>query len=55
MADAISLHYPAIAAVLPDDERLRLRARALKLGDASGNEVLHEAIKRMKLAFEAAP
>ncbi len=55
MADAISLHYPAIAKVLPDDERLRLRARALELGDASGNEVLHEAIKRMKLAFEAAP
>ena len=55
MADAISLHYPAIAAVLPEDERLRLRARALKLDDASGNEVLHEAIRRMKLTLEAAP
>src|SRR5688500_7337541 len=30
LADAISLHYPAIAAVLPEDERLRLRARAIK-------------------------
>jgi hypothetical protein len=55
MADAITLHYPAIAAVLPREERARLRARALKLDDASGNEVLHEAIRRMKLAFEAAP
>jgi hypothetical protein len=55
MAEAITLHYPAIAAVLPEDERLRLRARALKLDDASDNEVLHEAIRRMKLAFEAAP
>lgn len=55
MADAINLHYPAIAAVLPADERLRLRTQALKLGDASDNEVLHEAVRRMKLAFEAAP
>ena len=54
MADAISLHYPAISAVLPEDERLRLRARALKLDDASDNEVLHEAVRRMKLMFEAA-
>jgi hypothetical protein len=55
MAEAITLHYPAIAAVLPADERLRLRAQALKLGDASDNEVLHEAVRRMKLTFEAAP
>jgi hypothetical protein len=55
MADAITLHYPAIAAVLPREERLRLCAQALKLGDASDNEVLHEAIRRMKLMFEAAP
>ena len=55
MADAITLHYPAISAVLPEDERLRLRARALKLDDASDNGVLHEAVRRMKLAFEAAP
>jgi hypothetical protein len=55
MADAVTLHYPAIAAVLPEDERLRLRAQALKLGDASDNEVLHEAVMRMKLAFSAAP
>jgi hypothetical protein len=55
MADAITLHYPAIAAVLPEDERLRLRAQVLKLGDASDNEVLHEAVRRMKLMFEAAP
>jgi hypothetical protein len=55
MAEAITLHYPAIAAVLPADERLRLRAQALKLGDASDNEVLHEAVRRVKLAFEAAP
>jgi hypothetical protein len=54
MAEAITLHYPAIAAVLPEDERLRLQARALKLDDASDNEVLHEAIRRMKLGFEAA-
>ena len=32
MADAITLHYPAIAAVLPEEERLRLRTQALKLG-----------------------
>lgn len=55
MADAITLHYPAIAAVLPQEERLRLRARALELADASNNEVLHEAVMRMKLTFEAAP
>ena len=55
MADAITLHYPAIAAVLQEDERLRLRVRALKLGNASGNEALHEAVIRMKLALEAAP
>ena len=55
MADAITLHYPAIAVVLPEDERLRLRAQALKLGDASDNEVLHESIMRMKLVLEAAP
>jgi hypothetical protein len=55
MADAITLHYLAIAAVLPEDERLRLRARALKLSDATGNEVLHEAIMRMKLTLSAAP
>ena len=55
MAEAITLYYPAIAAVLPEDERLRLRTQALKLGDASDNEVLHEAVRRMKLVFEAAP
>jgi hypothetical protein len=55
MADAITLHYPAIAAVLPEDERLRLRTQALKLGDTSDNEVLHEAVRRMKLTVEAAP
>ena len=55
MADALSFHYPAIAAVLPEDERLRLRAQVLKLGDASDNEVLHEAVRRMKLTFETAP
>lgn len=55
MADAITLHYPAISAVLPEYERFRLRAQALKLGDASDNEILHEAVSRMKLAFEAAP
>ena len=54
MADAISLHYPAIAAALPEDERLRLRAQALKLGDPD-NEVLQEAVRRMQLVFEAAP
>ena len=55
MADALSLHYPAIAAVLPAEERLRLRAQALKLGNATDNEVLHEAVRRMKLTFETAP
>jgi len=55
MADAITLHYSAISAVLPEDERLRLRARALKLDDASDNEVLHESVRRMKLVLEAAP
>ena len=55
MADAITLHYPAIAAVLPEDERHRLRDQALKLGDASDNEVLHESVMRMKLALSAAP
>ena len=55
MADAITLHYSAIAAVLTEEERLRLRAQALKLGDASGNEVLREAVTRMKQALSAAP
>jgi hypothetical protein len=39
MADAIALHYPAISAVLSEDERLRL----------------DEALKRMKQALSAAP
>ncbi len=39
MADAVTLHYPAISAVLPWDERHRL----------------DEALKRMKLAHWAAP
>ena len=39
MADAVILHYPAIAAVLSENERRRL----------------DEALKRMKLAFGAAP
>ena len=39
MADAINLHYPAIAAVLSEDERHRM----------------DETIKQMKLALSAAP
>lgn len=55
MAEAIAMHYPAIAAALPEDERRRLRAQVLKLGDASNNAALHEALKRMKHALSAAP
>ena len=50
MADAIARHYPAIAAVLPEDERSRLRKQVLKLSDTSGNADLHEAFMRMKQA-----
>ena len=39
MADAVILHYPAIAAVLAEDERRRL----------------DEALKQMKRALSAAP
>jgi hypothetical protein len=39
MANAITLHYPAIAAVLSETERRRL----------------DEALKRMKLALSGAP
>ena len=39
MADAVTLHYPAIAAVLAEDERQRL----------------DEAIKQMKRELSAAP
>ncbi len=55
MADAVTLHYPAIAAVLAEDERSRLRAQALKLSDAGSDAALREALKRMKQALSAAP
>ena len=50
MADAVTLHYSAIAAVLGPDERQHLRVQAMKLDDA-GNP----AFKRMKYALLAAP
>ena len=50
MANAIAKYYPAIAAALPEDERRRLRAQALKL-DEAGNV----ALKQMKRVLLAAP
>jgi len=55
MADAIILHYPDIAAVLPEDERLRLRAQAVRLEDAGSNAALRDALTRMKRALSATP
>ena len=50
LADAIAMHYPAIAALLPENERNRIRAQVLLLDDASSNTKLHEARERMKRA-----
>ena len=50
MANAVAKYYPAIAAALPEDERRRLRAQALKL-DEAGNV----ALKQMKRVLLAAP
>jgi hypothetical protein len=51
MADAITRHYPAIAAVLSNDERRRIRAQVLMLADANGDPALQEARERMKRAL----
>jgi hypothetical protein len=48
MADAISTHYPAIAAALQDDERRRIRVQVLALGNASSSAALDEPFERMK-------
>jgi hypothetical protein len=50
MADAIARYYPAIAAVLSKDERRRIRAQVLVLGDGGSDPALHEARERMKRA-----
>lgn len=50
MANAVAKYYPAIAAALPEDERRRLRAQALKL-DEAGNV----ALKQMRRVLLAAP
>jgi hypothetical protein len=50
LADAIAVHYPAIAALLPENERRRLRAQVLKLSDASSDAPLRQARERMKRA-----
>ena len=47
MADAVTLHYPVIKAILGPDERRNLRAQAMKLDDVDGL-----ALKRMKRAFQ---
>ncbi len=55
LADAVALHYPAIAAVLTEDDRRRLRAQALALKPAHGNAAQREAMARMKQALSTAP
>jgi alkylhydroperoxidase/carboxymuconolactone decarboxylase family protein YurZ len=50
MADAVTLHYPAIATALGPDDRLHLQAQASKLDDAGS-----PALRRMKQALLAAP
>jgi hypothetical protein len=50
MANALSLHYPAISAVLPEDERRRLRKQVLNLSNAGNDAALREALARMKRA-----
>ena len=50
MADAIAKYYPAIAAVLPEDERNRIRDQVLKLGDTNS-----AALKQMKRVLLASP
>jgi hypothetical protein len=48
MADAITLHYPAISAVLPEADRRRLRERAASLSAEGRGDYLHAAIARMQ-------
>jgi len=55
LADAVALHYPAIAAVLTEDDRRRLRAQALALKPAHGNAAQREARARMQQALSTAP
>ncbi len=50
MANAVSLHYPAISAVLLEDERRRLRKQVLNLANAGNDAALQEALTRMKRA-----
>ena len=50
MANAVTLHYPAISVVLTEDERRRLRQQVLNLPNAGSDAVLREALTRMKTA-----
>ncbi len=50
MANAVALHYPAISAVLPEDERQRLRRQVQNLTNANSNAALQEALAQMKRA-----
>jgi hypothetical protein len=50
MANTLSLYYPAISAVLPEDERRRLRKQVLNLANAGNDAALQEALTRMKRA-----
>ena len=50
MADAIAMYYPAIAALLPENERRHICAQVLALGDTNSDVALHEARERMKRA-----
>ncbi len=55
LAEAVTLHYPAIAAVLTKDDRRRLRAQVLALKPAHGNAARREAMARMKRVLSTAP
>ncbi len=48
MADAVSLHYPAISEALNSADRERLRTKVQKLAVKSSNSGLLQAIARMK-------
>ncbi len=55
LAEAISRRYPAIAAVLTNEDRRRLRGQALKLDPGDGNITLRRAIANMQKGMMAAP
>jgi hypothetical protein len=55
LAEAVTPHYPAIAAALTREDRRRLRAQALALKPEQGNATQRDALARMKRVLSTAP